>query len=178
MIERELGQGKIIWSGLNFFYHFNQYQKEDEAKLFANILSSFVDLSEKKSSQVLVNFENSEKVNVELLEKSRGVLFKEEYYSGWKAASGRENLKIYPAGPTFPGFMYVPLKSGQDSATKVAFKYTGTKLFWTVGFLNLLSILVLLDMGLGAKTLSRLFVLLFAHTRGRLFKWWQREEEE
>jgi len=178
MIERTLGHGRIIWSGMNFFYHYNQYQKEEEAKLFANILKDFVDLSEKKSSQVSVNFENSEKVNVELLEKSRGVLFKEEYYPGWKAASGRENLKIYPAGPTFPGFMYVPLKSRQDSATKVTFKYTGTKLFWTVGFLNLLSILVLLDMGLGAKTLSRLFVLLFAHTRGRLFKWWQREEEE
>lgn len=178
LVERNIGKGKVIWSGLNLAYHYNQYKSDDEAKLFLNILKQFVDLGDHGVVPAKTEWESSESVIIETDQQPRGILFKEQLYDGWRALGQSKSLPIYKAGPTFPGFMYVPLDVKVSGPVKLKFTYSGSKLFWLVSFINLISILVLLDLIVLKGRVARLAI---SFGRSKLSKklslWWEKEDE-
>lgn len=186
LIERQYGRGKIVWSGLNLAYHYNQYKKEAESKLFINILKSFVNISDNEPLTFQARWEKPEKVILETNEKPRGILFKEQGYDGWsahllrQAGSGGQakSLPIYLTGPTFPGFMYVPVKSEASGPIKVDFAYNGTLLYWFVAIVNLIVIVILVDqLLLNGKIFGKFLRLVYRLIHRRVSSWWVKEEE-
>ena len=179
LIERSLGKGTVIWSGMNLVYHFNQYKSDDEANLFMNILRDFADFSEKAPLAAKTQWLKPEKVTIVTNEAPRGILFKEQGYPGWKAkvVSGK-SLPIYLTGPTYPGFMYVSMPSDVTGPVKVEFSYNATTLYWLVVFVNLIAIFAMLDLAILSGKMSRLGILVLGRVLGkRISSWWHKEDE-
>jgi hypothetical protein len=110
----EYGRGRVVWSGVNLFYHAKGYRNGEEAKFIARILMWLGGVEKRPLPEHDAEFVNPQRRIVELKEPARGILFKESYFPQWHAAligEGRkERLRIYLAGP---GLMYVPLPDVQ-----------------------------------------------------------------
>ena len=175
MVRQKLGSGEVIWSGLNLAYHLSRNHNDQEAKFFLNILSSLVDLSIKEKPLFNTTFidANSRKVSTQA---AKGILFKEQAYPGWNAENvGGGSLKIYKAGPAYPGYMYVPI-SGKSS--EVEFTFSGSPTDKILVVISVLSALFIFEeIVLGGMILGRLRRMTFRLMSKRVGHWWEKEEE-
>lgn len=184
MAEKTYGKGKVIWSGLNLPYHVEYYKKPSEREFLIKLLGGIVPLEEKIIPQSKVEWISPEKRKVVVGPGTKGILFKEYYFDGWKARlssnKGSQDAKVYTAGPAYPGYMYVPVPLGwQDSQITAVFSFRGRISDWLLELVPILSGLVILDYVFFRKK------LLFVHLKGIFNKffsktstWWEKEEEE
>jgi|GEM_PF-3073754 len=125
MASLDKGEGKILWSGLNLFYHLNSFGSEDEAELLENIFQYLRDDEYEFINQAgeLINSHRREIV-IEEPGFYDGVLLKENYFPAWKANVMTDmydfDADIYQAGP---GMMYVDLNPNLAGTVKVIFYY-------------------------------------------------------
>lgn len=182
LVKMDFGQGKVVWSGINLAYHYSYYKRADEAKIFINVVKQFADISDHEPVDVKAKWVKPEKVLLKPEGTPRGVLFKEEGYNGWHAkltSGGHGSLPIYLAGPTYPGFMYVPLRNvGGSGPIGLEFNFSGVLLYWFQVFVSVVSVIIVLEFTLfdgriyGRRTLAHAQKAL-----GKIFKWWEKEEE-
>lgn len=141
-IKRDKGQ--VIFSGLNLFYHYNNYPTENEGRFVANLIKYAFQLESPanflQQTGIIVNPQLRE---VELDKtKYTGVLLKENYFPNWSARLANStkftNLVIHKAGP---GMMYVRLPQDLQERMKVQFIYHRSWLEWGAIIISLLSIL-------------------------------------
>lgn len=181
LVYRTLGKGEVVWSGMNLIYHFNQYKVIDEARLLANVVEKFVKIEDRKIAQANAVWLKPEKVRIETSAQPRGILFKEEGYSGWGArlvSEGNRKLPIYLAGPTYPGFMYVPLSNLKTSPVVVQFNFSGDLNAKLITLISVLAVIFVLERIIFVNRTggSRLFI-------GKKFigkklgLWWEKEDE-
>ncbi|MDP3955009.1 MAG: hypothetical protein Q8Q15_01440 [bacterium] len=172
VVERSLNKGKVIWSGYNLPYHTTRDHNPEEAKFIYNILSDLVNLDGGEvaaEAKWLSSRERTIKVD-----GGKGVLFKEQAYSGWEAALNGKKVKIYKVGPSYPGFMYVKLPKEQSGEVKFTFKGSLKAKFYHA--VSLMAILFIIDYILGGKILLTLLRRLAPLTHGWVGKWWSKEE--
>jgi len=181
LIAYGLGQGKVIWSGMNFPGHLLRYKKIDEVKLFKNILFYFKDFSTDKNIQVAYSRPSSEKVIIKG-SGAKAILFKEAAYPGWtltvKSNNQRKQLPIYQAGPMVYGYMYAVLPENMRNASfEATFEYHGELVYKIVYLISALAVIIVLDyLFIGAK-LTRLFSRITKPLHGKVWEWWEKEEE-
>lgn len=180
MASRKVGSGEVIWGGFNLAYHIIRNHNYDETKLFQNILSQMVDLNKKQLPQSTVSFINPNERIIKTA--AHGVLFKEQAFDGWTASlldetgDEEQKLKIYSAGPTYPGFMYVLLPT--DQMSEVKFVFSGSTQNKVLIIVSMLTVIFLFEeVALGGILLGRLRRLLWHDTKKRISHWWQKEEE-
>lgn len=180
MASRAIGSGEVIWSGLNFAYHVSRNHNLEEAKFFVNILSSVVDLSKKPQPGFSVDFKNANSRTISQ-EGAKGILFKEMAYGGWSASlvegdnGKRGKLKIFKAGPAYPGYMYIPTTGGKNVVT---LKFSGSLQDKLLTWVSIIVLLFVLDeAALGGLVLGRLRRLAFKLVSFKLGRWWQKEDE-
>lgn len=180
LVERNIGSGKVIWSGFNFPYHYNQYKSQDEAKLFINILNQFTTTDIKEAIPAEAKWYQPEDVVISTKQKTRGILLKEQGYQGWTAkliSEGNRKLPIYLAGPTYPGFMYVPLPKNVEGPMKLKFNFTGTLLSYVVFAISLITAILLLERILfNGLLFGQRMGNVFARVAKKITFWWEREE--
>ncbi|MDP3888806.1 MAG: 6-pyruvoyl-tetrahydropterin synthase-related protein [bacterium] len=120
LVGGRLGEGKVLWSGLNLAFHIAHNRNEKEAKLLEKIILGFVSFPNNDLPNFKVEFKNPQERILSLEGDARGVLFKENYFPNWHAVAKTSNkkvgLKIYPAGP---GFMFTYLPRGVKEVTFV-----------------------------------------------------------
>lgn len=175
MATREVGGGEVIWSGLNFAYHITRNHNQEEAKMFVNILSSTNDISAKAPPRYNVNFVNANKREIET-QNVQGILFKEAAYAGWQANENGKHLRIYKAGPAYPGYMYIPISGDGESKVVLTFEGSFThKIQILISFS--LTILIFEEVAFRGLILGRLRRLLWLLSRRRVGGWWEKEEE-
>lgn len=176
MASQKLGSGEVIWSGLNLAYHLNRNHNDQEAKFFLNILSSLVDLSVKEKPLFNTTFidANSRKVSTQA---AKGILFKEQAYPGWNAENvGGGSLKIYKAGPAYPGYMYVPI-FGKSS--EVEFTFSGSSIDKILVIISALgAIFIFEEVVLSGMILGRLRRMSFRLVSKHVGHWWEKEDEQ
>lgn len=185
LVSGTLGEGKVIWGGFNLPFHMDYYDNEEEAELFLNIIEELIDVPEdtEADQRILADVEwiSPEKRTI-IINEAKGILFRERWDAGWKAGtSDGEKLPIYPAGPNYPGFMYIPLLNG-SAGTTVTLSYLGAPIAWFYYLITLVTIGFLLDeIIFGGRLLSK-------RVQGRLnafFKrgarsaedWWDEEKK-
>lgn len=174
----DIESGKLIWTGFNLPYHVIRDYNENEANFLTNILSSLTDLSEKKVNNVSYQWFSPEKREVQT-DGARAVLFKEEVFPYWFAESEKgQKLPIYRAGPTSPGYIYVPF-SGDLKPQQVTFYFKNEWKWWIYHLVSILSLVFLFDLiifwgWLMARPAKKLFSLIRKPTAS----WWQKEDEE
>jgi hypothetical protein len=133
VVERELGKGKVLWSGVNWFYRYDKFRdnwlKEVRPiglfmeRLFGRwgeqAIEAKVELVAPGESRLTVN-------------GAKGVVYKVNKYPGWTAYAQsrgkKERLEIYAAGPEL---MYVGVpEEMQADQVEVVFKYNGAPTDW------------------------------------------------
>lgn len=181
MASMKFGRGELIWGGFNQAYHLLREHNGEEAKLFVNTLSSLVDLNKKPGGTYETNFKNA---NERIIKTSgaRAILFKEQAYDGWRAKLVKNDggkggkLKIYKAGPAFPGFMYIALPNDANSEVKLTFSGSGAD-----KILIIISIIVVVflfeEVFFGGITLGRVRKSGWRIFSRKVGSWWQKEDE-
>lgn len=186
LIERDYGSGKVIWSGLNLFYHLNQYPSKEEAKFIKNVIQELIVVKKNDVIPVQAIWERPEKIRVNNSNAfPRGILFKEQFYDGWtiKSLNNRiDTLKAYKTGPTYPGFMYVPLSSIKEKPFAIEISYHGVFQDLLISLVSIISVFVILEMiifngvFIGRKVKNKTGAL-YQRTRKIIDSWWAKEEE-
>ena len=122
----QLGQGQIIWSGLNLPGLSKDLSGNNGSNDFWLALLAGSEKTKASQPEFQTVTVNSQHRQIKIDSKARGILFKESYYSAWQADAvcqtgfdDCDQLKVYPAGPMM---MYVPLPDFEPPLT-VDFKY-------------------------------------------------------
>lgn len=178
IVRYPFGSGEIVWSGMNLLYHMNQYKSAQEMRFFTNIVKQLVPINLSAVGRAEVVWEKPERIIVKSKEGARGILVKEEAYPSWKAnlkLPKHKNLPIFKAGPTYPGFIYIPLKA--DGPFEVEIKYTGEFRAYFYYGLSFVLILLLLDKAVfNGFFLTRRLTLFSKGSSQKLGGWWERDE--
>ncbi len=179
LMKRQYGSGKVIWSGMNILYHINQNPIAAEGKFFKNIITELVKLGDGQFTKVDVVWDSPERVHVKSNSKPKAILFKEEFYNGWSVNDKYNgSQKIYTTGPTYPGFMYVPLKKNDANKADVTFSYNGDPLYWAVTIVQIIAILFVLELIIfKGKIVGVRTHKMYHKTRKKIGSWWEKEEE-
>lgn len=192
IVGKQLGKGRLVWSGMNLPYHINTYKNKEEGEMFGKILDwvSGVDREELlpvnypqendsltyETDQFSATFINPQKRQLVAKTGARGVLFKEAYFYNWRAhlhsAGKGRSLPIYKAGP---GMMYAPGPFSTDDVITFSYKLS----FWphkastAVSLITLVFLVIYLFKGeipFFSKSVKRV--------SKRVIQWWAREDEE
>lgn len=194
LVAGELGSGRVVWSGMNFPYHITTYKNSEESRLLGKIIAWLGNKNELtpetslayqegpssgkslffETSGYQVEFVHPEKRVITLKAATRGVLFKEAYFPGWKAYLNDKQISIYKAGPDF---MYIPL-SGSNSGDKITLKFTLPSIVVVGAGISLLTFIFLIYYLLGGKI--KLPFPKMADQKPKLFfkkltGWWEEE---
>jgi len=176
LMRLKVGDGTLIWSGMNLIYHVQYNTNFPESQLFVNILQSLTELSTHSYSEAAVNYPNSNAIDLQSKTTGRGILIKQQMYDHWKAIVNGKNLPMFKAGASYPGFMYIPLTGSEQISAHI--NYIGNYQSYFYELLTWVTTIFLLDLILFngillTKHLQRVFNLTFKHTSS----WWEKEEE-
>ncbi|HUS60086.1 MAG TPA: hypothetical protein VMX76_01745 [Nevskiaceae bacterium] len=185
-VEQEVGKGKVLWTGVNFWYRPEEYRKNgmEEVKLVKLFLESLMGELSPKQAQAQVERKAPEHIKVTGQEFS-GVVFKETNWGGWRAtveAGGkRKGVPIFTAGPEV---MYIPIpKDMREGNIKVLINYQGSAFYWLCFVVSLASFLVVvLYLIFGDLVLRRLVPKKITRyypkkIKSKISSWWESEED-
>ncbi|MFZ5366482.1 MAG: hypothetical protein ACOZBZ_04325 [Patescibacteria group bacterium] len=177
LVEGKLGEGKVIWSGINLPYHFLYYLNLEEGELFKNILGEMVSLGREEDIKTARVWRISpEKIEVSG-ENFSGIVFKEQAYPGWQGnllEPQNKKLKVYRAGPYF---MYFKIPEETKGKIKASLTYKGAPLGWLLFIISMETIIFVFLGFIFEKSLSRFILILSSKVGRRLNTWWGKEEE-
>lgn len=178
LIRKNIGRGQVLWSGMNLAYHIHANTNVFESKLYVNLLRSLVPLTIHNVILGKPQFKSDRYVEFLADREGRGVLFKEQFFNGWNISVNGRGVKAYRAGPTFPGFIYVPLDEGVSRPINVSFEFWGRPYQYIIRLLSFVIGLFLLELAFfDGRILGRRVFAFVAYLRKRVGMWWQREEE-
>jgi len=142
--ELKRDQGLVVFSGLNLFYHYNNYPTTDEGRFVSNLIHYAFGLDSSvnfvsRPGHLLDN--QTREVTLDDHDYT-GVLLKENYFPNWSASlknsEKSQSLTIHRAGP---GLMYVRLPQNLPAETTIRFAYHRSWLEWGALLISLLSLL-------------------------------------
>jgi len=180
LVTQQIGNGKVVWSGMNLAYHVIRFHNTDEVLFFKKILVSLLPEEDLTKPLYEASFLSSKKRKI-TTQGSRGILFKEQAYPGWKVKiklNGKTHAgKIFKAGPAYPGFIYVRLPELVDKEVIVSFGYHGGITSWLLTILSLALIIFVLERTLlGGLLVGRRIKKLHIKTQKHVRGWWEKEE--
>jgi hypothetical protein len=122
IVAGEYGQGRVVWSGMNFVAHLIAYDNEEEGRLLHNLLdwlSEGIESAELAPPLVVRDHPDRVDFSMDAVSGSTTWLFwREAYYPNWHAylseSTGEEEIPIYRAGP---GFMLMPIDTIEESVS-------------------------------------------------------------
>lgn len=180
LVEKNLGQGKVIWSGINLPFRVNYYHNAEELKLFDRLLNKLLDFQEQSLLDSSLVRPNAEKLVISG-SSAKGALFKENFDKGWQAKYKAENksgsLKIYAAGPDM---MYARLPDDIQGQVSVDFKFTGSNQTWLLYLMSLIVSLILILLIIFEHKFFRYSKILIKYNflGKKIRSWWEHDEEE
>jgi hypothetical protein len=104
IVRSRLGAGAVVWSGFNLPYHAAAFKNLDEARLFAQLISTAAARKPGPASGT-TRYVDPQHIDITATD-SRGVLVKENLAPDWGARVDGRPAKIYAAGLDF---MWIPL---------------------------------------------------------------------
>lgn len=171
-----VGDGTLYWSGMNIVYHTQYYTNVPESLLFINILTSLVPIEEQEYTEVKPTYRGSNVIDMKSQTSGHGILIKRQMYDTWSAKVKGQQAKIIKAGPSYPGFMYIPLQTKGPIEARVA--YIGYYRIYILWFVSVITTVILLDLAiLNGALLTKYLRMLIRRFSKRTAVWWAKEEE-
>ena len=161
---------------MNLVYHTQYYTNVAESQLFVNILTSLIPIETHEYAEVKPDYKGSNVVEFRSMTSGRGILVKRQMDDAWSAKVKGQQSKIIKAGPSYPGFMYIPLQTKGPIEARVA--YIGNYRIYVLWLVSFFTALLLIDLSLfnGWIVTKRLLRLLRSFSK-RTSGWWEKEEE-
>ena len=122
IVAGELGQGRVVWSGMNLVSHAQYLGKnEEEIRLLGNLFGWLVASDQAiREEMVVIGRDHPDKIDFSLSlnnDSNSWLLWREAYYPRWNAelvdSNGAREIPVYSAGP---GLMLMPLETNQEFA--------------------------------------------------------------
>ena len=198
VVNGKIGQGEIIWSGLNFFNHAKQGSSiyYDEIRFLSNVFSQLTSGLTSKIYHVDFTRPNPDKIiftSNEGTESNTFLLWKEAYHPDFRALyinkdnSSQSDLRVYRAGPGMTLISVPKLASGDKVIYQYAEPFT-EKLSLVLSVLVLVSfpVIVLEGYALGNKSildrsvgfLEKLVNAVFFGVWKKVRGWWGKSGDE
>lgn len=180
MIDYDVGGGWVLWSGFNLPYHTIRSHNSEEIRFFKKIIEELLGRNSRTEASVYdAQFINPQKRQI-VVQKSKGVLFKEQAYDGWHASVNDRSEKIFKAGPAYPGFMYVKLPDNNSTQkSTITFSYTGSLNSWIVFVVaSIFVILIIEEVFLKGLILGRFYKSIFRKSYKHIKTWWSKEDAD
>ena len=124
IVEGSYGKGHVLWTGLNLAYHILSYGNSAESQLLSRMIEWAASRSISETDFEMYR-PDPQHLTISVKSKARGILFKENFFPGWKANVKLDTfheLKIWRAGPDF---MYVRLPDDHKLPLEVSFEFAG-----------------------------------------------------
>ncbi|MEK7166115.1 MAG: hypothetical protein AAB874_04900, partial [Patescibacteria group bacterium] len=177
LVEWQMGNGAVLWSGMNLPYHYVRFNKSVERKIFINFLSSSFALKEHVLPASKIEKMDPGNLRITPTEEAKAILLKQEYWPGWRASTKNQHLPIFSAGPTYFGFLYVPIKYAANNPVKIS--YNGT---WEFFFQSLMtwgvSILLLAEFITNGFLSGKILPVVIKKITLTKNKWWEKDDLE
>lgn len=153
VVAGQLGQGRVVWSGLNLPFHIDSYRSDEESRFLTTAMSWASRAVGATSAVSSAHRDGPESMTVTVDPSARGVLFKETWFDRWHAYVNEREVSIARAGP---GFMYVTLPTDTRYPATVRWRYQKSAVDW-------------LGIGISAATLVALVT--WSRWRRRAHQW-------
>ncbi|RJR29719.1 hypothetical protein C4564_01785, partial [Candidatus Microgenomates bacterium] len=175
LVAYDKGAGHVVWSGMNLAYHVYSNTNAYESILFVNLLDHLMPLTEHAFITGEASYPSPRIAEFTTSEGGKGVLFKKQLFNNWQVRVNGKTAKMYAAGPTYPGFMYVPLS--RDEAVEAYFQYNGEPIAYAVWLFSISVFVILLDLSIFKHGfLTPRLMLVAVKIRKTVKSWWGKEE--
>jgi hypothetical protein len=140
LVAGTLGQGRVVWSGLNLPYHIVSNQTDVESRLLSQEIT-WASPNEAIDPAYTATFVNPQLSRITITSSATGVLFKESWDANWHANINGNSAPVYEAGP---GFMYVPLGKNVAYPAQVTLEFTRSSVEWVGDGVSVVAVVGLL----------------------------------
>jgi hypothetical protein len=135
-----LGQGRLVWSGLNLPFHAVSNQVVEESRLLSQEIV-WASPRETTAPAFSAEFVNPQLSRIRITSPATGVLFKESSFPNWHASVNGSSAQVYQAGPDF---MYVPLGKDVAYPAQVILEFTRSAVEWLGDAISVVALVALL----------------------------------
>jgi hypothetical protein len=127
VVAGELGQGRVVWSGLNLPFHIDTYRNAQESR-FLTLAMAWVSHSKNDVDAISsARRDGPQQTTISVETSARGVLFKETWFDRWHAYVNGRQVNVLRAGP---GFMYLQLPQDTRFPASVEWRYEKAVVDW------------------------------------------------
>ena len=127
VVTGQLGQGRVVWSGLNIPFHVDSYANAEESRFLTTAMAWAARPASQVSAIGSAHLDGPQQMTVSLGSTARGVLFKESWFDRWHAYVNGTEAQILRAGP---GFMYVLIPDGTRLPATIQWRYQRSLADW------------------------------------------------
>ena len=160
VVAGDLGQGRVVWSGLNLPFHIDSYRNAEESR-FLTTAMAWVSRSHNDVAAISsAHRDGPQQTSVSVDSKARGILFKETWFDRWHAYVNGRQMDVLRAGP---GLMYIPLPNDTRFPATIVWRYEKSVVDWA---------------GIVVSAATLIALITWPRWRGRARKsvgaWWDR----
>jgi hypothetical protein len=127
VVAGQLGQGRVVWSGLNLPFHIDSYASAEESRFLTTAMAWASRSNNDMAAISSAHKDGPQQMTISVDSNARGVLFKESWFDRWHAYVNGREVKVLPAGP---GFMYVLLPKDTRFPAAVQWRYEKSVVDW------------------------------------------------
>jgi len=170
----QLGEGRVVWTGLNLPYHLYRFKNETES-LFLSQMFLWAAKDKLEKPEFTAQFVNPERRETRINSPARGVILRQQFFQNWKAKLNQKPQKLYKAGPEL---IYLPLPKDLTYPSSVVFDYQLSLLEKGTAAVAFFTVLVLLIAFFKKDFPQEIFdkpLLSFSALKNRLIVKWEEE---
>jgi len=127
VVAGQLGQGRVVWSGLNLPFHIDSYANAEESRFLTTAMAWATRSGNQANPISSAHRDGPQQMTISVDSTARGVLFKESWFDRWHAYVNGREADILRAGP---GFMYVMMPQGTEFPATVQWRYEKSAADW------------------------------------------------
>jgi hypothetical protein len=127
VVAGQLGQGRVVWSGLNLPFHIDSYRNAEESRFFTTAMAWVSRSNNDVAATSSARRDGPQQTTISVDSSARGVLFKETWFDRWHVYVNGREVNVLRAGP---GFMYVQLPKDTRFPATVEWRYEKAVVDW------------------------------------------------
>jgi len=127
VVAGQLGQGRVVWSGLNLPFHIDDYRSAEESRFLTTAMTWASRSRNVAAASSSAHLDGPQQMTVSVSSNARGVLFKESWFDRWHAYVNGQKVNVLSAGP---GFMYIVFPKNTQFPATVQWRYEKSVVDW------------------------------------------------
>jgi hypothetical protein len=158
VVAGQLGQGRVVWSGLNLPFHVDSYRSAEESRFLTTAMAWAAGSQNHVTATASARLQGPEQMTISVDSQARGVIFKESWFDRWHAYVNGRPVDVLRAGP---GLMYVLFPQDTRFPASVQWRYEKSAADWA---------------GIAVTAAALIVLVTWPRWRRPLAGWWERRD--